>query len=59
MVLARVGAFVMEQIPEVVSVEVADESMLLEENNIDESTGVLLSVLNIRMCSALNLQTSS
>ena len=33
MVLARVGAFLQERIPEIISVEVSDESMLLEENN--------------------------
>ena len=32
-VLARVGAFLQERIPEIVSVEVSDESMLLESNN--------------------------
>ena len=34
-VLARVAAFLQERIPEIVSVEVSDESMLLETNNHD------------------------
>lgn len=36
MVLARVGSFIMERIPEVVGVEIEDESMLLQENNVDD-----------------------
>ena len=35
-VLARVGSFLMGKIPEIVSVEVSDEAMLLEENNNDD-----------------------
>mmetsp|Transcript_77845 Transcript_77845/g.152342 ORF Transcript_77845/g.152342 Transcript_77845/m.152342 type:complete len:121 (-) Transcript_77845:334-696(-) len=37
-VLARVGSFIMERIPEVVAVEISDEAMLLEENNTDDSS---------------------
>lgn len=37
MVLARVGNFLMNRIPEIVDVQVADDSMLLEENNNDDS----------------------
>ena len=36
MVLARVGNYLMNRIPEIVDVSVADEAMLLEENNVDE-----------------------